>query len=45
MTNPSVAKQGLKEMSDGFKIAMDGMKMIGRRDENEQPSGRGRRRH
>ena len=29
MTNPSVAKQGLKEMSDGFKIAMDGMKMMG----------------
>ncbi len=29
MTNPSVAKQGLKMMSDAFKMADDGGKMMG----------------
>ena len=29
MTNPGVAKQGLKMMSDAFKMANDGGKMIG----------------
>jgi ribosomal protein S19E (S16A) len=29
MTNPAVAKQGLKMMSDAFKMAMGGAKMIG----------------
>ena len=29
MTNPGVAKQGLKMMSDAFKMADDGGKMIG----------------
>ncbi|MCL4503705.1 MAG: hypothetical protein M1438_17900 [Deltaproteobacteria bacterium] len=29
MSTPSVAKQGLKEMSDAFKMANDGGKMIG----------------
>jgi ABC-type multidrug transport system fused ATPase/permease subunit len=29
LTSPGVAKQGLKMMSDGFNIAMGGMKMMG----------------
>jgi hypothetical protein len=29
MTNPAVAKQGLKMMSDGFNMAEGGAKMIG----------------
>jgi hypothetical protein len=29
MTDPGVSKQGLKMMSDGFNIAMGGMKMMG----------------
>ena len=45
LTNPSVAKKGLKMMVDGFHMTTDGADMIAKGVRYEQPGGPGRGRH